>query len=176
MAIKRVFTSGVALGGDSVDVVGYLLDPETNPTPDVTVYLRGQVLNLHVGMSPVEARLLAVGLIGAADAADTAAREARTVPLPLAEVAQKPGIVAALVLLLSLALNACQATAPAAPPVETVGSLTASYRSIAVAPVAKSTDLATAFQAVDSDDGPAVAAGGGEAVAPDVTAKVAHGF
>lgn len=80
-------------------------------------------------------------------------------------------------ILVSLLVVGCQATAPAAPPVETVGSLTASYRSIAVAPVHAGTDLSVAYQAVSADDdGPAVAAGGGEAVAPDVTAKVAHGF
>jgi hypothetical protein len=75
-------------------------------------------------------------------------------------------------MLVSLLVVGCQATAPVVAQPETVGSLTASYRSIAVAPVAKSTDLATAFQAVDSDDGPAVEPfGDSEGLAPDVVAK-----
>jgi hypothetical protein len=75
-------------------------------------------------------------------------------------------------MLVSLLVVGCATAAPAAAPVETVGQLSASYRSIAVAPVAKSTDLATAFQAVDSDDGPAVEPfGDSEGLAPDVVAK-----
>jgi hypothetical protein len=92
----------------------------------------------------------------------------------------KAGIVTVLALLVSLAFGACHATAPAAAPVETVGTLTASYGSVMSAPVAPSTDLSPGFQAVGTDaddDAPAVAAGAGEVVeAPGVAVKQAHGF
>lgn len=172
MSIKRVFTSeGVKVQGRTeVDVVGYLMNTDTKAaTPDVTVYIRERAVNINFGMSPDEARRFAAGLVNAADASEAAAREAQTVPLPLAET-PKAGVIAALVLFLGLSLNAC-ATAPRPPEVETVGALSASYHSIAVAPVHAGTDLSAGFQAVDTDETPVVA-GAGEAVeAPEVAAK-----
>jgi hypothetical protein len=94
----------------------------------------------------------------------------RTLAHLLANKPKKASLTAIALLALSLLPAAC-ATAPRPPaPVETVGSLSPSYRSIATAPVHAGTDLATNFQAVDSDDAP-VTVGAGEAAAPDVVAK-----
>lgn len=73
-------------------------------------------------------------------------------------------------LFLALSLGACRATTPA-PVVETVGSLSPSYRSIAVAPVAPTTDLSIAYQAVSDDDEVATAAAPVAVEAPDVAPK-----
>jgi hypothetical protein len=79
-----------------------------------------------------------------------------------------------LAVLTTLLLGACRATVPAAPAeVENVGALAPSYHSIATAPVHATTDLSGGFQAVDSDETPAVADGGSADgdVAPDVVSK-----
>jgi hypothetical protein len=80
--------------------------------------------------------------------------------------------IVALSMVFAFGLGACATAAPRAVEVETVGTLAPSYRSIATAPVAKSTDLSIAYQAVSGDDdGPAVAAGGETVEAPEVVAK-----
>jgi hypothetical protein len=69
---------------------------------------------------------------------------------------------------------------PVTAEVETVGTLSASYNSIASAPVHASTDLTPAFGAVDSDEDAPVTVGNGQAVldgsigAPEVAQK--HGL
>jgi hypothetical protein len=79
--------------------------------------------------------------------------------------------IVALSMVFAVGLGACATAAPRAVEVETVGALAPSYRSIATAPVAKSTDLSVGFQAVDTDEGPAVAAGGEAVEAPEVAPK-----
>lgn len=73
-------------------------------------------------------------------------------------------------LFLALSLGACATAAPPAQP-ETVGTLSASYNSIAVAPVAPSTDLARGSFVASDDDEPVAAAVVEDAAAPDVAAK-----
>jgi hypothetical protein len=65
------------------------------------------------------------------------------------------------------------ATAPRPIQVEAVGELTASYHSVASAPVHASTDLTPSFGAVDTDDdAPAkVTVGAGVVDAPEVASK-----
>lgn len=141
-------------------------------------------------------RRLAAMLTAIADAADAEAVAKATEPLPLGtgcdacdgggcnnclpephdpESAPAPagGIITVLALLVSLALGACHATAPVVAQPETVGTLAPAYASVMSAPVAPSTDLSRgSFVASDADDdGPAVVAGAGEAVAPDVAPK-----
>lgn len=65
---------------------------------------------------------------------------------------------------------------PVATEVESVGTLSASYASIATAPVHATTDFATP-QVVDSDeDAPVTVAAPAAVEAPNAVAKVAHGF
>jgi hypothetical protein len=93
--------------------------------------------------------------------------EAGTRRVP-ARAAGRFALVAAV--LLAVFAGACQATAPRVE-VETVGTLAPSYRSIATAPVAASTDLSRgSFVASDDDDAP-VAVGAGEVSPPDVVTK-----
>lgn len=75
----------------------------------------------------------------------------------------------------------CATARPAAVETETVGNLSASYHSVAVAPVHVSTDLTPSFGAIDSDDDDtssvATTVSTGEVVeAPAAVTKVAHGF
>jgi hypothetical protein len=61
---------------------------------------------------------------------------------------------------------------PVAAEVEAVGQLSASYHSIAVAPVHASTDLTPSFGAVDTDDAPVVVGAPVEKVeAPEIAPK-----
>lgn len=79
------------------------------------------------------------------------------------------GVVALAVAILAGAAG-CHATTHA-PEAETVGTLSASYNSVASAPVHETTNLTVGFQAIDSDEGTA-ASGTGEAVeAPMVVSK-----
>lgn len=84
-------------------------------------------------------------------------------------------LVVALALGLLAGAAGCHATAPA-PEVESVGQLARSYNSVASAPVHATTDLSGGFQAIDSDEAPAVSAAGEQVEAPEVVAKNAHGF
>jgi len=67
------------------------------------------------------------------------------------------------------------ATAPAQVVVEQPGNLSASYHSIAVAPVHADTDLTPGFGVVDTDETPAVVSHA-TVETPEVTPKNAHGF
>jgi hypothetical protein len=79
------------------------------------------------------------------------------------------GVVALAVALLAGAAGCHATVAPVE--VETVGQLSASYGSVRSAPVHATTDLSPGFQAVDTDEGPAVGGAGEQVEAPAVTAK-----
>ena len=87
-------------------------------------------------------------------------------------------LLCALVLAMLSAASGCATSSrTTADAPETVGNLSASYRSIAVAPVHASTDLAPSFGAVDTDEDAAPATvsapadGGGDVALPEVAPK-----
>jgi hypothetical protein len=82
-----------------------------------------------------------------------------------------------LIIALCLTFGAC-ATAPTIAPVESVGTLAPSYRSIATAPVHATTDLGITYQTVSvDDDSDAIVVTTPETLdGPDVATKHAHGF
>lgn len=90
----------------------------------------------------------------------------------ITELGARAGTIA-IALFALLAMNACATARPPAEAPETVGALSASYHSIAVAPVHATTDLAPAFGAVDSDqDAPVMVAAPSEKVeAPEIAPK-----
>lgn len=91
----------------------------------------------------------------------------------ITELGAREGTIA-IALFALLAMNACATARPPAEAPETVGALSASYHSIAVAPVHTTTDLTPAFGAVDSDQdasGPVVAAPIEKAEAPEIAPK-----
>lgn len=81
-----------------------------------------------------------------------------------------------LALVLSLLSVACATATRPTVVVESVGTLAPSYNSIAVAPVAKSTDLGVSYQAVSADDDVPVSVPETTDETPEVAPKVAHGF